>query len=59
MEIITENGYRVLVASDGHVLQSVTDGLIIGPRLILGKEDSEIHYHEIPEPVVEEENSEE
>ena len=50
MEIINENGYRILVASEGHVLQSVTDGFVIGPRLILGKEDSEIHYHEIPQP---------
>ena len=49
MEIINENGYRILVASEGHVLQSVTDGFIVGARLILGKEDSEIHYHEIPE----------
>lgn len=57
MEIKNENGYRVLVASEGHVLQSVTDGFIIGTRLILGKEDSEIHYHEIPTPKEEVEDS--
>lgn len=50
MEIIKENNYRILVASEGHVLQSVTDGFVVGPRLILGKEDSEIHYHEISIP---------
>ena len=48
MEIIVENGRRVLVASEGHTLQSVTDGSILGKKLILGKKDSEIHYHEIP-----------
>ncbi len=48
MEIIVENGRRVLVASEGHTLQSVTDGSLVGHRLILGKKDSEIHYHEIP-----------
>lgn len=50
MEIIEENGRRILYASAGKVLQSVTDGLIIGPWLLLGKKDSEIHYHEIDEP---------
>lgn len=50
MEIREENGFRVLYATEGKVLQSVTDGLIIGPWLILGKNDSEIHYHEIDEP---------
>ncbi len=60
METITKsNGLRILVASDGHVLQSVTDGLIIGRSLILGKNDSEIHYHEIPIPSVESEADEE
>lgn len=47
MELKEENGRRVLYASEGKVLQSVTDGIVIGPRLILGKEDSEIHYHEV------------
>ncbi|MBR0294621.1 MAG: hypothetical protein IJQ67_01790 [Bacilli bacterium] len=59
MEIINENNHRVLVASEGHVLQSVTDGFIVGPRLILGKEDSEIHYHEVPDSYLPAENSEE
>jgi len=49
MKIINEDGYRVLVASEGMILQSVTDGLVIGPRLILGVNDSEKHYHEIPD----------
>lgn len=47
MELKEENGRRVLYASEGKVLQSVTDGIVIGPKLILGKEDSEIHYHEV------------
>ena len=51
MEIREENGRRILYAEDGKVLQSVTDGLIIGPWLILGKKDSEIHYHDIAEPL--------
>ena len=51
MEIRQENGRRILYAEDGKVLQSVTDGLIIGPWLILGKKDSEIHYHDIDEPI--------
>lgn len=50
MEIREENGRRILYAEEGKVLQSVTDGLIIGPWLILGKKDSEIHYHDIDEP---------
>jgi hypothetical protein len=50
MEIKEENGRSILYAEEGKVLQSVTDGLIIGPWLILGKKDSEIHYHEIDEP---------
>lgn len=50
MEIKEVDGRRILVATPGLVLQSVTDGLIIGPWIILGKNDSEIHYHEIPEP---------
>lgn len=56
MEIIEQNGRRILVASPGKVIQSVTDGLIIGKRIILGKKDSEIHYHEIPEPAPEAED---
>lgn len=51
MDIREENGRRILYAEDGKVLQSVTDGLIIGPWLILGKKDSEIHYHDIDEPL--------
>ncbi len=50
MEIIKQGNKDVLVASEGHVLQSVTDGMIIGKRLFLGKKDSIIHYHEIPDP---------
>lgn len=59
MEIITQGTRRILVASEGCVLQSVTDGMIIGRRLILGKKDSEIHYHEIPDPELNTGNSEE
>ena len=59
MEIVTEKGRRVLVAKDGCVIQSVTDGSILGKKLILGKKDSEIHYHEIPLPKPEAEDSEE
>lgn len=59
MEIIIEKGRRVLVAKEGHVIQSVTDGSILGRRLILGKKDSEIHYHEIPIPIKEVEDTEE
>lgn len=51
MEIIIEKGRRILVAKDGCVIQSVTDGSILGKKLILGKKDSEIHYHEIPVPI--------
>ena len=51
MDIREENGRHILYAEDGKVLQSVTDGLIIGPWLILGKKDSEIHYHDIDEPI--------
>ncbi len=51
MEIRDEKGRRILYASLGKVLQSVTDGLIIGPWLVLGKNDSAIHYHEIAEPI--------
>ena len=53
MEIVNENGRRVLVAKKGCVIQSVTDGSI------LGKKDSEIHYHEISVPVKAEEDTEE
>lgn len=59
MEIIIEKGRRILVAKDGCVIQSVTDGSILGKKLILGKKDSEVHYHEIPIPVKVEEDSEE
>ena len=59
MEIIEEKGLRILVAKDGCVIQSVTDGSILGKKLVLGKKDSEIHYHEIPIPVkTEEDNAE-
>lgn len=50
MEIINEKGLRILIAKDGCVIQSVTDGSILGKKLVLGKKDSEIHYHEIPIP---------
>ena len=59
MEIIIEKGQRVLVASSGHVIQSVTDGSILGKKLILGKKDSEIHYQEILIPEIKEENTSE
>ena len=59
MEIVNENGRRVLVAKKGCVIQSVTDGSILGKKLILGKKDSEIHYHEIPVPIKVEEDTEE
>ena len=59
MELIEENGRRILIADDGCVLQSVTDGSILGKKLILGKKDSEIHYHEIPVPTPTTEDSEE
>ena len=57
MEIINEKGLRILVAKDGCVIQSVTDGSILGKKLVLGKKDSEIHYHEIPVPVKTEEDT--
>ena len=57
MEIIIEKGRRVLIAKDGCVIQSVTDGSILGKKLILGKKDSEIHYHEIPIPASEVDDS--
>ena len=57
MEIINQDGIRILVASEGKVLQSVTDGLVLGKKIILGKKDSEIHYHEIPIPVQNKEDS--
>ena len=59
MEVIVEKGRRILVAKDGYVIQSVTDGSILGKKLILGKKDSEIHYQEIPVPVIKAENIEE
>ena len=57
MEIIEEKGLRILVAKDGCVIQSVTDGSILGKKLVLGKKDSEIHYHEIPVPIKAEEDT--
>lgn len=57
MEIINENGRRILVAKDGYVIQSVSDGSILGRKLILSKTDSEIHYHEIPVTIKAEEDS--
>ena len=57
--VVNENGRRVLVAKKGCVIQSVTDGSILGKKLILGKKDSEIHYHEIPVPIKTEEDTEE
>ena len=57
MEIINEKGLRILVARDGCVIQSVTDGSILGKKLVLGKKDSEIHYHEIPLPKSETEDT--
>jgi len=57
MEIIIENGRRILVAKKGCVIQSVSDGSILGKKLILGKKDSEIHYHEIPVPEISTEDS--
>ena len=56
MELINQNGRRILVAKEGCVIQSVTDGSILGKKLILGKKDSEIHYHEIPVPIKTEED---
>ena len=56
MEIVNDNGRRILVAKKGCVIQSVTDGSILGKKLILGKKDSEIHYHEIPVPIKTEED---
>ena len=58
MEIINEKGLRILVAKDGCVIQSVTDGSILGKKLVLGKKDSEIHYHEIPIPAKTEDTAE-
>lgn len=57
MKIIIEKGRKVLVAKEGCVIQSVTDGSILGKKLILGKKDLEIHYHEIPVPIKAEEDS--
>ena len=59
MEIIEEKGLRILVAKKGCVIQSVTDGSILGKKIVLGKNDSEIHYHEIPVPAKEVEDTEE
>lgn len=57
MQVINEKGLTILVARDGYVIQSVTDGSILGKKLVLGKKDSEIHYHEIPVPAKEVENT--
>ncbi len=57
MEIINEKGFRILIAKDGCVIQSVTDGSILGKKLVLGKKDSDIHYHEIPIPAKTEEDT--
>mgnify|MGYP003289403918 CR=1 FL=1 len=60
MELITKNNKQVLVASPGHVIQSVSNGLVIGRRLIFGKKDDIKHYHEIPievRPDLESENT--
>ena len=59
MELVNQKGRRILIAKEGYVIQSVTDGSILGKKLILGKKDSEIHYHEIPVPTKTEEVSEE
>ena len=59
METIMEKGKKVLVARRGYLIQSVTDGSILGKKLILSKKDSEIHYREIPIPSVESENNQE
>ena len=48
MEVTIEKGRKILTVKDGYIIQSVTDGSILGKKLILGKKDSEIHYHEIP-----------
>lgn len=55
MEYKQENGRKVLIASEGKILQSVTDGSIIGPKVILSVNDSKKHYHEIDVPTEEEE----
>ena len=57
MEIIEEKDLRILVAKKGYVIQSVTDGSILGKKIVLGKNDSEIHYHEIPVPAKEVEDT--
>ena len=36
MELVNQNGRRILVAKEGYVIQSVTDGSILGKKLILG-----------------------
>ena len=59
MEIIIEKGKKILVARSGYLIQSVTDGSILGKKLILSKKDNEIHYREIPIPSVESENNQE
>ena len=49
------NDKVILIAEEGYVFQSVTDGLVLGDRLFLGKNDDVKHYHEIPKPVKSEE----
>ena len=44
------NDKVTLIAEEGYVFQSVTDGLVLGDRLLLGKNDDAKHYHEIPKP---------
>ena len=50
-----ENNKVTLIAEEGYVFQSVTDGLVLGDRLLLGKNDDVKHYHEIPKPTKAEE----
>ena len=45
------NDKVTLIAEEGYVFQSVTDGLVLGDRLLLGKNDDAKHYHEIPKPL--------
>ena len=47
METRIENERRVLYAEEGKVLKCKTDGLVVGERIILGRNDSEIHYVEV------------
>lgn len=47
MELRTENERRVLYADEGYVLKCKTDGLVVGESIMLGRNDSEIHYVEV------------